>query len=243
MWYHAMTVERPTMDREQIRAEVKGLQAEIWKRRSQIWDSPPGPLDMLNPAIAAREILGLRYEEPQEIGQFSSESGLSFEVAGLLDRPQRLIVVARKFPLEHRNFTGAHEVGHWLLHPKEVILHRDRPITGEERQRPRIEREADWFAADFLMPPALLEEHFERRFGSPAETIPQDDEAAGWFSIGMGEKITASQLTSSQRKLAICLASTSFYQNETFSPLSDEFRVSPTAMAIQLEDLGFGGLG
>src|SRR5262245_23994360 len=83
----------------------------------------------------------------------------SFEIAGLVDRSQRRIVVAQKFRIEWRRFTTAHEIGHWVLHPG-LIHHRDRPLEGGERanrSRPRQEQEADLFAAELLMPSKMVQ--------------------------------------------------------------------------------------
>lgn len=50
-----------------------------------------------------------------------------------------------------KNFTIAHELGHWVLH---------RNLTGERTTQ--TEREADWFATFLLMPEKWVREEFSK---------------------------------------------------------------------------------
>lgn len=56
-----------------------------------------------------------------------------------------------------KNFTIAHELGHWVLH---------RNLTGERTTQ--MEREADWFATCLLMP-----EKWRRKGADELHIIPQ----------------------------------------------------------------------
>ncbi len=70
-------------------------------------------------------------------------------------------------------FTGAHEIGHLVLH-EDTVMHRDRAFDGSPLQAPRApaERQADRFAACFLMPQKLLRERFEFMFCCKWEIAP-----------------------------------------------------------------------
>jgi hypothetical protein len=70
-----------------------------------------------------------------------------------------------------RRFTIGHEVGHYLIHQKEEtprIFCRQADIVEEEeprdgpREKPRVELEADAFAAALLMPIHLIEQESEK---------------------------------------------------------------------------------
>ena len=53
-------------------------------------------------------------------------------------------------PLRHR-FTIAHELGHYFLHSRQG---KDQIVAGRDGTDRRVEWEANWFAAAFLMPEA-----------------------------------------------------------------------------------------
>ena len=138
------------------------------------WDSLPqsGPsarsIDTFFPLRLedlARQILSLTVMEQDSIP--SKEFG--FTVAGVLNRRSCLIQVSQKFGEDWKRFTLAHEIGHYVLH-HELIMHRDRPMNGAERvspERPKIEREADQFAAALLMPEKRVRTIFAEAFGEP----------------------------------------------------------------------------
>lgn len=138
------------MDSAQIEAGARDLHRLISQQRRHIWQARRPRLaeliDLLDPSYAAA-ILGIHFQEREHLGRFGSGRD-RFEVAGSLDRPERKISVSRKFPPETMRFTGAHELGHWQLHPGQIML-RERPIKGvglSELTRSGLEREADYFA-------------------------------------------------------------------------------------------------
>lgn len=73
-------------------------------------------------------------------------------------------------PLRDR-FTIAHELGHYFLHSEQGV----RPIIAFRRGSTRIEWEANWFAASFLMP----REEFDAREADGYD-IP---DLAAYFSV------------------------------------------------------------
>ena len=138
------------MNDTHIEAAVRDLHTRLWRARASLWpaDALPSPVEMLDPAAAAR-LLGIEFEVHDELGSRFSATEARFEIAGLLDRQAKKIAISRRFAPETQRFTAAHELGHWLLHPGN-IMHRDRPVGGLEfgpMKRPQPEREADRFAA------------------------------------------------------------------------------------------------
>lgn len=133
-------------------------------------------------------------------------------------------------------FTGAHEVGHWLLHPHEV-MHRDRPIDGLRSDRqPRApeEREADYFAGCFLLPRKLVTEALEETFG--IRDVFRIDKDAAFRLCGPDCEVL---LTSDQQSLerASYIAAATSYGKEHFNSLATQFGVSVTTMALRLVQL------
>jgi predicted secreted protein len=72
-----------------------------------------------------------------------------------------------------QRYTAAHEIGHWILHQNQLRLDGPTEILG--RPTDELERQAQLFAAYFLMPPPLMEaaidRHGLRRFGSEPERV------------------------------------------------------------------------
>lgn len=67
-----------------------------------------------------------------------------------------------------QRYTAAHEIGHWILHQNQLRLDGHKEILG--RPTDELERQAQLFAAYFLMPPPLMEaavdRHGLRRLGA-----------------------------------------------------------------------------
>lgn len=147
---------------------------------------------------AVEEVLRENFvnEPPVSLTQILRNYGLSWrydnlnasgfkQVAGFIDPLKKEIVVneADKGPISHREFTLAHELGHWLLHRTELQQYPDRYAVlyytplGQMNNDP-VEVEANLFAAHLLVPEHLLKQ-FEnesisrcaRIFGVPEELI------------------------------------------------------------------------
>jgi hypothetical protein len=186
--------------------------------------------------VIVRSILGIALEEPEEI----PPEKCGIQIAGYMDRPKGAIVVAQQHRPEWRRFTMAHEIGHWVIHPDETY-HRDMPLSGGERAnllRPLEEQEADVFASELVMPRKPIVSFFERNFGSAIDGGSLDARIALWLSTN-GRRLNEIDLCKDlrRRSLAVAVAS-SFGPDHVFVPLSKKFGVSPTAMAIRLEELG-----
>lgn len=88
------------------------------------------------------------------------------KIAGYIDFDKQWIVVNKEDAAERQNFSIAHELGHWIMHPNEVkvdqndirIVYR-RPMGGETEP---LEIEANAFAAYLLVPEEMLKQHQEK---------------------------------------------------------------------------------
>jgi Zn-dependent peptidase ImmA (M78 family) len=138
----------------------------------------PVPVDSI-----ASDLLGLHVEEVEDLG-----------VSGLLLPDARAIWLsaaeARESP-SRRRFTLAHEIGHWVCHCAGAarpapILCRPSPV-GSQGGDP-LEREANVFAADLLMPAAAVATAFGRGAAAPAlaEALGVSEVALAWRLYNLG---------------------------------------------------------
>ena len=218
--------------KRQIENEAIRLRKAIWRERTKALGHPPHPLEVLDAQLAA-SVLNFKLQYFEKLPPSISQS--NFETAGFMDRDKRLIAVAECHGLEVATFTAAHELGHVVLHKKELIRHRDLPIRGlEEPIKDPIEREANYFAATFLMPTEFLSKVFRARFGAVPFVF---DEAAAHFlrARDVGKLIHPYP---GSRLRSTTLASTRAYGTLNFeNSLAEFFRVSVATMAIQLREL------
>jgi len=219
---------------KQIEHAARSLQREIWLCRKDLWPhrTPEKPVDILDPGMALH-FLGYKYDPSEPLGQFASRGGL-FEVAGVIDRINRIVRISPQFSPEVRNFTGAHELGHAVLH-QGTQLHRDRALDGSMVQEPRdhVELEADKFAAFFLMPAKVVRDAFKQAFG--VERLSLTDDVI--FALDPRAFVNRVPCYTSGREFARALASTEQYSGRRLRSLSSQFFVSVEAMAIRLEEL------
>jgi len=218
--------------KRQIENEAIRLRKDIWRERTKALGRSPHPLEVLDPQLAA-SVLDFKLEYFEKLTFSIPQQNL--ETAGFMDRNERQIAVAECYGPEVATFTAAHELGHVLLHKKELVRHRDLPIRGlEEPIRDPIEREANYFAATFLMPTEFLTKVFKARFG----TVPfVFDEAAAHFlrAPDIGKLIHPYP---GSRLRSTTLASARSYAARVFeNSLAEFFRVSIATMAIRLGEL------
>ena len=125
-------------------------------------DQLPVPVESI-----AEDLLGLSVEETE------------LWVSGLLLPAERRVIVNADESPERRRFTLAHEVGHWVCQCLEgttaPVYCRDRDVsTATDRA---LEREANLFAAELLMPTLELRSEFTQtddvaaRFGVSKEAM------------------------------------------------------------------------
>lgn len=68
----------------------------------------------------------------------------------------KFIVVNSYESATRRRFTIAHELAHFVLHKGENVLYAHRDMTDNRGDNAEIEREANYFAANILMPEKLV---------------------------------------------------------------------------------------
>jgi hypothetical protein len=129
-------------------------------------DAPPIPVE----EIAESHLL-LNIIERDDLRTVSGAPTDGGVLSGLLTTADRTIWIdvreARRSP-ERRRFTIAHEVAHWILHAKKGEIagfqRFCRPVdikVGEDHSE-EIEREANRFAAELLMPGKILNSRAEK---------------------------------------------------------------------------------
>jgi len=112
------------------------------------------------------------------------------QLSGLLLPARWEIWVRRDEPAPRRRFTVAHEIGHHLLHSDgAAVLCRPADVeTAQASERAR-EREANRFAAELLMPEALVRAAADRDGPDPIALAPRfgvSDVAMGYRLVTLG---------------------------------------------------------
>lgn len=208
----------------------------LWANKESLWPSrQPSPLGMLAPSVAAA-LLGLTYLELPTLGYPTfAPQGQRFQAAGLFDRRSGKIVISTEFPLYERRFTAAHEIGHYLLHEQEIML-RDRPLGGYHllSPKPLIEREADYFAACFLMPFRLLLSKFEQQFECKRQ-FQFNDVSSYHLNPNDPDSVLYASQVSLYREIA--LARCTRFNGRAMNSLAQQFGVSDIAMALRIKEL------
>lgn len=220
-----------------IQEEAYKLQVELWRSRHLLDQRRDlSPLQVFQPEHAAF-ILDVDYQEVPTIGEerFGGH-GERYKAAGAVDINARRILISTDFPATVRRFTGAHEIGHWILHRKEMrVLHRERPVDGPRVTKDRLERDADYFAACFLIPEKLLFNAFCAQFGVNGPITFTDTVCYHLNQNDHNALLYASE-DSLDRELA--LARCASFNGRHMISLSAQFGVSDTAMAIRIKELG-----
>jgi Zn-dependent peptidase ImmA (M78 family) len=224
---------RAVMNNKEIELAARELQARIWRERTSLFPmGVPKPIDMLEPEVAARA-LGVQFGYAESLGNW----GPSHEIAGLLDQQRGVILVSLKFDYSVMRFTGAHEAGHLALGHRGKVIHRDRPIfdihpSGDLHPD---EREANYFAACFLAPERLVIEEYLARFriGPP---LPLTD-AVAFNLCGVSEHALMRAGPGSMR-FATAVAGARSFNGRHFRSLAEHFKLSVSAMAYRLRELG-----
>lgn len=222
----------------QIEMLTRELQHEMWRDRAQLRpDYHPNhvcPLKVFEPEVAAL-FLGLEYEALPTLGRFGDHHN-RFELAGLLDRHQKKMLVSRApmFSIEAQRFTGAHEIGHYQLHQNQVAF-RERPISKYSHNTPQdpMEQEANFFAACFLMPRYLVMKRFAQIFGSKVPVTV--DATLAWYLAGDDHEdlLYSTEPLLKEKAIARC----NCLGTDHFASLAEQFGVSVESMAIRLKEL------
>ena len=222
------------LTRPKIEAVARDLQLRLWRIREKLFSDTQAvdPLAVLDPCLAL-DCIGFRVNLLDSLGQHRWDGELA-EVAGTIDRFERTVQISRRFEPPVRRFTAAHELGHALLHDGQG-LHRDRALDGSQLgiARDRTEWEADVFAAYFLMPEKQVRAAFECAF-KVRKFVLNEDTA---FALNARDLETLRANCREIRYLSRLLSRTTRYDGVHFLSLTEQFGVSPEAMAIRLEEL------
>lgn len=215
---------------------ARDLQNLVWLNRKSIWgmDVNITEMDVLNPSKVFEKVLGYTYDNTLDLG-YDYVGDQLVDIAGLIDQDNKLIQISNHTGSHQQNFTAAHELGHALLH-KQSVLHRDRPIDGSNEliNRPPEEIQADKFASYFLMPEKLVRRRFKLMYGTHDFRINSD---SAFKLTGNSSANDLRIKCRNLRGLSSRIASVESYGQEFFESLSAHFNVSPSAMAIRLEEL------
>lgn len=127
----------------------------------------------------------LGYRPGDDLNKIVEQAGGEVTLQGtLLDDPEQSgslyvdgiddfdIIVPSHTSLVRDRFTLAHELGHYYLHyvwPKQVGKHIPERVYALRKGSNRIEWEANWFAAAFLMPKAIFRTAFREANGNVRE--------------------------------------------------------------------------
>ena len=137
----------------------------------------PVPVDAI-----AEDLLGLHVTEADLDG-----------VSGLLYPARRRIVVNAADPPARKRFTLAHELGHWICQcqdgPEVEVFCRAEDVTLDPAAR-AVEREANVFAAELLMPEPAVREAWAGDPDACAARFGVSGEAMRWrlYSFGLGDR-------------------------------------------------------
>jgi len=215
-----------------IEKVARQLQNVLWSYRDHIWgEVPDNQLGILRPEIVIEKILGYKFGYAT-LGQHTFDGGVS-EIAGQIDKKQKTIFISTRFQREVQNFTAAHELGHALFH-KGMILHRDIPLDGSTSHSQDIrERQANKFAAFFLMPEKQVRIVFQELFLRERFVINQNTV----FELGEHSVSDFRARCRNLHGLARFLANVESFRGRPFNSISKVFSVSVGAMAIRLEEL------
>jgi len=133
---------------------------------------PPVPVEAI-----AEDLLGLSVAESE-----------SLQVSGVLLPAEREVWLNAIEPAPRRRFTLAHELGHWVCQVLEgrgapVMCRADEVGVGEGRA---LEREANVFAAELLMPEELVRALWRESVDETATVLGVSHEAIAWRLYNLG---------------------------------------------------------
>jgi IrrE N-terminal-like domain len=223
-----------------IEASANALLAD-YARRKKIDVRPPVPVEDI-----LEDHLGLHLG----FDDLRTRLGVPDVLGSLWIERAEVIVDQTLDPDEHPSaltryrFTLGHEIGHWDLHRGLVLAQRLQAdlfqkssgpsiICRTSQRKEPIEWQADAFAAALLMPKPAVAAFWQRLMG-PAERLKVSElkGRAGPFLVAAAllGRGCASRDARSQQNAAI---------EAVVRPLAEAFEVSPAAMRIRLEQLGF----
>lgn len=210
---------------------ARRIQNALWTYQDLIWpNSPPGNLLGVLKSEKVIQLLKYAFHKVDTLGVNDSNE----EIAGIINNRDFTIMISSMYAPEVVNFTTAHELGHALLHDQ-IEMHRDIPLDGSEimQSRPLVEKQADKFAAYFLMPSKIVTQLFQELFATDQFRI---NETTAQMLANCSQKELRKKARD-LRELSRLIAKCEYYNLRPFKSLSKSFNVSVEAMAIRLEEL------
>ena len=167
------------MEESEIIQITENLLCNYYQTQSITDIKPP-----INPIAIAQEY---------DIKIYSSQ--LDDHVDGIYDKSKKEIYVSRASSRSRQAFTIAHELGHYFLHADkdfDVFYRRDLETLGMPKFTE--EKEANYFAANLLMPAQLITKYHKQRSeegklniaGRLAETFKVSETAVKWRLRNLG---------------------------------------------------------
>ena len=156
-------------------------------RFRRLYALPGVPVDVEE---VAGSLFGLRVRMAAEFSPSSAAPG-GGRLSGLLLPDRREIWVRRDEPHARRRFTVAHEIGHWVLHAEVGRVYcrsSDLELAPDDRDH-EVEREANRFAAELLMPEDDVRAAAERLGADPnllAQMFGAHPVAMGYRLVNLG---------------------------------------------------------
>jgi len=220
----------------EIVEDASELLDRVWSARKQVWGRDDVGLQQFlleAPQAIISHCFGMK------LVPFQSDPAFP-RMAGYVDFSAQTIGVRRDMRKEIQRFTLGHEIGHGRYHSKLQLCFRDLPLTGGElasKDRPETEIVADRFSAELLMPRGHVLDFIRIAWGT--ERLERDQLLAGALTAGCARLVTKAEIQGSLERCLLLVASCEGSPRSGPKPsIAQWFGVSPTAMAIQLKELG-----
>lgn len=138
----------------------------------------PRPIDSLVAAADTLRLLDIDQTQPVDPFSAIDQLGLNLVIADLdnllgavLPHGNGGVLITSQRPIGVQRYTAAHEIGHWILHSDELRLDGQEQVFGQPSSQ--RERQAQLFAAYFLMPPPLMQAAVSRHGLRPGDIRPE----------------------------------------------------------------------
>lgn len=227
----------PYLDKKRIEFTAQVLLEEFQRQHAAL-TAPPIPVE------AVLELhLGLQLAIIDLRGEFRCD-----DVIGAINVKTKEVFVDEQLdPTTHGDlegryhFTLAHEIGHWQLHRRYVGHLAGSSTTQKRRGRKaaylcrsgdaklRIEWQADYFAACLLMPRPIVYPAWKKEFGANPLTE--------WHLEEDRDALLQSEIVRRAMAPTDAAEEANFVWEGVILPLAEQFRVSPIAMRIRLEEM------
>jgi hypothetical protein len=228
-----MTSER----KDQILRLVSGVIEKLKRQLDAGLDRQATEFDLLPVDLnAIATSLGLKIITTERL---DGSTPAASETSGAIYRKRKEILIAGGDRHTRQQFTKAHELGHYLLHDQ-LVSFREDLTSSDSANKPAIEEDADFFAAELLMPAQSVKRIFFQYFGGPIDGTVASDDIAYFLSQEPHRKFSASEIVRMGKDgRARLFARIGTYAGVLFNPMCEVFDVSIEAMAIRLKkDLG-----